>query len=386
MSGDTKVGERTQRIRERQAGAQSATPGDIAAAIARGDYTACDSHADHVHRADVSTSKPGSGLYKERCRCGATRTADYRGLVGELVEPKRSAWKASRAKSPLAALAGAEPPTADEAARIDREARGSIADRAKAYQSRAARADAKVSDEATSAEDKRTPLSAEEIGATRAHAVMALHYEDNSASTADNQSRRVLRLLVEQADLRAKLEAAEREAKRQIYSLAADNTRLDLRCGALEDERRIAHFALDGDGYALVESVIAYLRSTGNMAEALHRLSAGVASTSARPRATLKRARAERDAAIARAEAAERERDALRARFERERGSLVEHHGLVVRDIERNIRGVRLKLEDTYDADGSHAVAIACSSLLRLSNSLSEHFGKPSGEGGAGHE
>jgi hypothetical protein len=87
------VGERTQRIRERQAGAAAASPADVAAAIERGDYTAC---ATHVHEVASGTGKPGTGLITERCRCGARRVADYRGMTGELGEPRRSAWKGGK--------------------------------------------------------------------------------------------------------------------------------------------------------------------------------------------------------------------------------------------------------------------------------------------------
>ncbi len=48
----------------------------------------------HVHRAHwAADGVPGTGILRERCKCGATRKLDYRGMVGELGEPKASAWK-----------------------------------------------------------------------------------------------------------------------------------------------------------------------------------------------------------------------------------------------------------------------------------------------------
>ncbi len=47
----------------------------------------------HVHRAHwAPDGVPGTGLIYERCKCGAVRRLDFRGMVGELGEPKASAW------------------------------------------------------------------------------------------------------------------------------------------------------------------------------------------------------------------------------------------------------------------------------------------------------
>jgi hypothetical protein len=46
----------------------------------------------HEHEATRADGVAGSGLMTETCRCGATRVADYRGMVGELGIPKRGAW------------------------------------------------------------------------------------------------------------------------------------------------------------------------------------------------------------------------------------------------------------------------------------------------------
>ena len=48
----------------------------------------------HVHRAHwAADGVPGTGILRERCKCGATRRLDYRGMVGERGEPKASPWK-----------------------------------------------------------------------------------------------------------------------------------------------------------------------------------------------------------------------------------------------------------------------------------------------------
>jgi hypothetical protein len=67
-------------------------------ALKRGDFTACAPMETrmHVHEVASGTGKPGTGLINERCRCGARRVADYRGMTGEMGEPKRSAWKGGK--------------------------------------------------------------------------------------------------------------------------------------------------------------------------------------------------------------------------------------------------------------------------------------------------
>lgn len=56
-----------------------------------------EAHEHNAVRFDINP-KPGTGLLVDECSCGARRTRDYRGLVGEGGSPKVTPWRMLKPK------------------------------------------------------------------------------------------------------------------------------------------------------------------------------------------------------------------------------------------------------------------------------------------------